>query len=152
MKPAATLNSILLCLILSSQVIAQSEIDFSRDIQPILSENCYFCHGPDPQERKADLRLDVEESARDWFEPGSPEDSDLYLRISTDDPLDLMPPANSHRKLTPKQIDLIRRWIEQGGKWGQHWSLKPIDKPNFKTHTHGTQSILSSRKSLPRTS
>jgi hypothetical protein len=118
----------LLLLLFSSvdSVNAQERIDFSRDIRPILSENCYFCHGPDAKERKADLRLDVEKDARDWFEPGEPEESDLFLRISTRDKSELMPPADSHRKLTPKQIGLVRRWIEEGGQWGQHWSFAPI--------------------------
>lgn len=107
----------------------QSQVDFSRDVQPILSENCYFCHGPDPKERKADLRLDLEEDAREWFEPGQPEESELFLRISTDDRLDLMPPPNSHRVLSAEQIETIRRWIQEGGEWGQHWSFAPIEKP-----------------------
>lgn len=121
--------AIVVGLFFTASTVAQTKVDFGRDIQPILSENCYFCHGPDPQERKADLRLDIEEGARDWFEPGSPEESELFLRISTDDPLDLMPPANSHRQLTAEQIELIRVWIEQGGKWGQHWSFAPIENP-----------------------
>ncbi|HZZ42179.1 MAG TPA: DUF1549 domain-containing protein, partial [Tepidisphaeraceae bacterium] len=114
---------------------AASPINFSRDIQPILSDNCYFCHGPDAHERHGDLRLDTLAdpklnpfAARDGYNiitPGKPDDSVLVLRITSDDPDDLMPPAKSHRKLTDAQKQLLTEWIQQGAKWGKHWSFVP---------------------------
>lgn len=112
-----------------------TQIDFARDIQPILSENCYYCHGPDSEQREAGLRLDVEEDAREWFEPGNSEDSELFLRVSDDDDGYKMPPPDSNRKLTPKQIELIGRWIDNGGKWGKHWAYVPVEKPDVKHAT-----------------
>ena len=131
-QPVVTLIFLLLSSVCGNSLFAQTRVDFSRDIQPILSENCYFCHGPDSKQRQADLRLDLEEEARDWFEPGEPDESDLYLRVSTKDKLDLMPPADSHRELTSKQIETIRRWIEEGGEWGQHWSFARIEKKQIR--------------------
>lgn len=114
---------------------SSTQIDFARDIQPILSENCYYCHGPDSEQRQAGLRLDVEEDAREWFEPGSSEDSELFLRVSSDDEGYKMPPPDSNRKLTPKQIELIGRWIDNGGRWGKHWAYVPVEKPDVKHAT-----------------
>ncbi len=140
-KPLSITILLLVGLYSCPLTFGQTQIDFSRDVQPILSENCYFCHGPDPKERKADVRLDVEQGAREWFEPGVPEESEIFLRISTDDSLDLMPPASSHRKLSPEQIDIVRRWILQGGEWGQHWSFAPIEKPSINTSDRSTTAI-----------
>ncbi len=110
------------------------KIDFARDIQPILSDNCFFCHGPDPGHRKADLRLDTLDpkigpfAARDGYAiitPGKLDDSVLVMRITSEDDEVHMPPPASHRKLTAKQIELLQKWIEQGAKWGKHWSFEP---------------------------
>src|SRR3954451_23255926 len=88
-------------------------VDFNRDVRPILSENCYYCHGQDPNHRKADLRLDVRAVAvkAEAIVPGKPNDSGLIARINTSDPEDLMPPPNSHRQLTAEQKDTFKRWI-----------------------------------------
>src|SRR5687767_11078110 len=113
---------------------AADEIDFARQIQPILSDNCFFCHGPDANQRKADLRLDMLDpklgplAERDGYsiiKPGNRDDSVLVMRITSDDDETKMPPPASHRKLTAAQIDLLQRWIEQGAKWGKHWSFEP---------------------------
>ncbi|MGE5193659.1 MAG: DUF1549 domain-containing protein, partial [Deltaproteobacteria bacterium] len=106
-------------------------VEFNRDIRPILSDNCYQCHGPDKAQRKADLRLDTEEGAtadlggRRAVVPGNLEHSELYQRLIADDEKDRMPPAKSGKKLTKTQIDLFRRWIEQGAKWQKHWAFLP---------------------------
>ena len=106
-------------------------VDYDRQILPILSDNCYKCHGPDEQARKAHLRLDTKEGAfrtRDGktvIAPGNPGGSELIRRISSTDPDVKMPPAKSGRKLTPEQIVLIRTWVEQGAKWEMHGSLVP---------------------------
>lgn len=115
-----------------------SVIDFARDIQPILSENCYYCHGPDPNQRQAGLRLDVEEDALATIEVGEPEDSELFIRIMGEDDVYAkdydkdtpyqMPPPLSNRKLSDEQKELIRQWIVQGAKWGKHWAYTQVKK------------------------
>jgi hypothetical protein len=106
-------------------------VEFNRDIRPILSDTCFQCHGPDKAKRKADLRLDTEAGAfadlggSRVLVPGRPDKSELYLRITTEDPKERMPFPGSGRKLSQRQIDLIRRWIEQGAKWQKHWAFLP---------------------------
>src|SRR4051812_5727320 len=110
---------------------ASAVVDYSRDILPILSDKCYHCHGPDEKARKAKLRLDLKEGAfqvKDGMAiiaPGDPKKSELIRRISTSDQDDLMPPPKSNRKLTPAQVQLLTRWVEQGAKWGMHWAFVP---------------------------
>ncbi|MFK8110572.1 MAG: PSD1 and planctomycete cytochrome C domain-containing protein [Rubripirellula sp.] len=124
-----------LCLILpfflafSPEIAFADDVDFVRDIRPILSENCVFCHGPDEATREADLRLDTPEGAETVIESGNSSESELLRRIVASDHDELMPPADSNRALTPKQIDLLRDWIDQGAKWEQHWSFRPITAP-----------------------
>ena len=111
---------------------AAETIDFARDIRPILSDNCFTCHGPDKRARKADLRLDSKAGAfadRDGgpvIKPGEPDESELWRRITAVDRSERMPPEASKRSLTQPQIALIRRWIEQGARYEQHWSFQPI--------------------------
>jgi hypothetical protein len=106
-------------------------IDFNRDIRPILSDTCYQCHGPDQAKRKAELRLDTEDGARadlggrSALVPSDLGQSELYQRIVADDPAERMPPPDSGKTLTARQIGLIRRWIEEGGAWQKHWSFIP---------------------------
>jgi hypothetical protein len=114
---------------------ADEPVDFKRDIRPILSNTCFLCHGPDPKNRKGDLRLDLKEDAfrvvegKAAFVPGKPEKSEAVLRILTSDKDDHMPPVKSGKKLTPKQIELIRKWVQQGAKWSEHWSFVPPERP-----------------------
>src|SRR5438105_2138779 len=114
-------------------------VEFNRDIRPIFSDNCYACHGPDKNTRKADLLLHSEESAfadrggYQAIQPGKPQLSEVYRRITADDPKMRMPPAKFGKQLTAKQIDLIRRWIEQGAKWQKHWSRIPPVRPELPT-------------------
>ena len=109
-------------------------VDFNRDIRPILSDNCFQCHGPDKARRKANLRLDTEEGAfadlgdHRALVPGDLGKSELFRRISADDEQERMPPKKAGRPLTDRQIALVRRWIEQGAKWQKHWSLLPPTK------------------------
>lgn len=99
-------------------------LSFNRDIRPILSDNCMFCHGPDPATREADLRLDDEQAAHDYvLVPGEPDESELFRRITSKDINERMPPVDSGRSLSEQQIELLRRWIEQGGHYQQHWSF-----------------------------
>jgi len=118
-----------------AQVPLPQTVGFNRDIRPILSDICYACHGPDKAKRKADLRLDLEASAKAKIEDhfaiisGDPAKSELIRRITTNDQDDHMPPADAGRQLTPRQIELLRRWIEQGAKWEAHWSFIAPERP-----------------------
>lgn len=110
-------------------------IDFNRDIRPILSNVCFDCHGPDKNQRKADLRLDVKEDVykdRGGYAlvtPGKPADSELYSRLIDPDEKTRMPPPEALRKIDAPQIELIRRWIEQGAQWQGHWAYQPPSRP-----------------------
>ena len=112
------------------------EVSFSREVLPILSENCFTCHGPDAGARKGKLRLDTEEGAlhrkgRDpVIVPGKGAMSELIRRLVTTDEKDVMPPRNSNRTLSAKQIDVLKRWIDQGAKWGQHWAFEAPRRPS----------------------
>jgi hypothetical protein len=109
---------------------ADDTVRFDRDIRPILSDNCFFCHGPDKKQRKASLRLDDRDVAvkKGAIVPGKPDDSELVARIlATDD--NVMPPKESNKKLTDKQKDLLRRWIAQGATYSVHWAYAPLNRP-----------------------
>ncbi len=108
------------------------KISFNRSIRPILSENCFSCHGPDEAGRKAKLRLDTHDGVIGGDSPaviaGKPGESELITRIHSTDPDELMPPEESHKSLTPKQIELLVRWVEEGAVWEDHWSFRPLTK------------------------
>lgn len=118
-------------------VRAGAEVRFNRDIRPILSENCFQCHGPDSGTRAANLRLDIEAGARadrgghPAIVPGNLQKSALVGRITAKDPARVMPPPSSGKKLKPKQIELLRRWIAQGAKWEGHWAYLPVTHPDL---------------------
>jgi hypothetical protein len=106
-----------------------ARIEFNRDVRPILSDNCFYCHGPDKGHREGDLRLDLRDEAlkAGAITPGKVADSELVNRILTDDEDDLMPPPDSHKKLAPRQKEILKKWIEQGASYQQHWSYeKPV--------------------------
>jgi mono/diheme cytochrome c family protein len=109
-------------------------ISYNRDIRPLLADNCYACHGPDPNTRKAKLRLDDEENAKakrdDYFVlvPGKPTESELVRRLLRDDE-HRMPPAKSGKRLTAAQIDLLKEWVAQGAKFEAHWSQITPTRP-----------------------
>jgi hypothetical protein len=107
-------------------------IEFNRDIRPILSENCFACHGPDSAARKADLRLDRREVAVEMeaIIPREPEASELIARIDSDDPVLRMPPKSTNKTLTAAQKDLLRRWIAGGAEYQPHWSLIAPRQPD----------------------
>src|SRR5947207_2280940 len=104
---------------------------YNRDIRPILSENCFACHGPDKNQRKGKLRLDVREAAieKKALVPGKPQESELVKRLYTTNADDLMPPPESHKKLTAQQKNLLERWIEQGAEYEPHWAYIPPKRP-----------------------
>jgi mono/diheme cytochrome c family protein len=111
-------------------------VDFSRQIQPILAENCCACHGPDSAARKAKLRLDTKAGAFAPLRsgglaivPGKSAESVLIERVSSDDPTVRMPPPKTGKRLKPEQIALLRQWIDQGAAWSVHWAFVPPQKP-----------------------
>lgn len=114
---------------------AADEVDFGRDIQPILSDKCYHCHGPDEKSRRGELRLDTEAGAfrkKDGvgvIVPGKSQDSELIIRIMSADPEEVMPPRSANRDLSTAQKELLQRWIDQGARWGTHWSFMPVKRP-----------------------
>lgn len=110
-------------------------ISFNEHIRPILSDNCFWCHGPDPKTREAELRIDTEEAAKadlgDYaaIVPGDREASELWIRIV--DKADPMPPKKSHKKLKPEEIELIGKWIDQGAPYESHWAYTPPKRPEL---------------------
>lgn len=111
-------------------------IDFNRDIRPILSDNCFACHGPDKHKRKAGLRLDREEGAKAKLEsgdravvPGNPQQSKLLKVVTTQDEDERMPPAKTGKRLTAAQVTLLTDWIAAGAPWKEHWAYLPVEKP-----------------------
>jgi hypothetical protein len=110
-------------------------VDFQREVRPILSDNCFFCHGPDQGTRMMDLRLDskegafAERKAGRLLVPGNPAASLLYQRVTTGDKARTMPPAHSKKSLTAAQKDTLKRWIEQGAPWKEHWAFAAPLRP-----------------------
>ena len=111
----------------------EEPIRFNRDIRPILSDNCFYCHGPDKNKREAELRLDSHEGLHGTggqpgaLIPGKPDDSPMLHRILSTDPDEQMPPPETGKSLTPEQVALIRRWIAKGADFQGHWAFLPRD-------------------------
>ncbi|WP_428305515.1 PSD1 and planctomycete cytochrome C domain-containing protein [Lacipirellula sp.] len=116
---------------------ARPPVDFTRDVRPILAANCLHCHGQDPSHREADLRLDVFEAAgsdgvsgaESVIVRGTPEESELIARITSDDESMVMPPVDSGKKLKTEEIEILRRWVEQGAEFKPHWAFVAPVKP-----------------------
>jgi cytochrome c553 len=109
---------------------ARADVRFNRDVRPILAENCLSCHGPDEKNREADLRLDLSAEARKKsIVAGNPEKSRLFKRVISTDPDTVMPPPDSKKKLTAKQVETLRQWIAEGAKFEDHWAFEPILDP-----------------------
>ena len=131
------------CFILAMSKVAWAEesrgnarVDFDRQVRAILSDKCFHCHGPDPKNRKAGLRLDTREGAFAETKsgvravvPGSVEESELLSRITSEDDSERMPPRDSGRELAPGDAEVLRRWIEQGAEWKEHWAFIPPERP-----------------------
>src|SRR4051812_43846090 len=135
---------------------AARPLDFNRDVRPILSENCFQCHGFDEKARQAELRLDQADSAYADHDgtkpvvPGHPEKSELWRRITTDDESEMMPPPDSHRVLKSKQKETLKRWIEQGAPYAKHWSFFPPVKAKI-PEVHVVASLRDANSSLGET-
>ena len=114
---------------------ADDQLDYSRDIRPILSDACFRCHGPDDAKREAGLRLDTfdgaaaETSGGHGVVPGDADSSEIIDRILSDDPDLKMPPPETGKTVTAEQVELLKRWIRQGAKYSQHWSFRPVVRP-----------------------
>ncbi|QDT93382.1 PSD1 and planctomycete cytochrome C domain-containing protein [Gimesia algae] len=147
--PWVILQSLRICcfailyLVIPLEAVAGA-VDFNRDIRPILSRNCFHCHGPDATHREADLRLDMEQGLKSTTDetaliyPGQPNHSPLFERVSSKDPDLVMPPADSGKSLKPVEIKLISQWIAEGAPWSQHWSYaKPqtVKTPTVKVQS-----------------
>ena len=113
----------------AGRVGADEAIDFARDVRPILADNCLTCHGPDETTREADLRLDDRESALSVISLETEEESELLIRVLTKDPDLKMPPPGSKKRLKKSQIDVLRKWIEQGAEFERHWAFVPPELP-----------------------
>ncbi|HRH98961.1 MAG TPA: DUF1549 domain-containing protein, partial [Prosthecobacter sp.] len=124
-----------------------AKIEFNRDVRPILSDNCFYCHGNDPKHREADLRLDIREEAvsAKAFVPGKAKESELVARILTNDEDDLMPPPDSHKELTPRQKAILQKWIEQGAGYQQHWAYEKPVKAKIPTGVNPVDHLVQKR-------
>ncbi|MBI1842400.1 MAG: PSD1 domain-containing protein [Verrucomicrobia bacterium] len=115
---------------------ALKTVDFARQIRPILSDNCFACHGPDDKARKGKLRLDLREdvmkpakSGKTPVTPGKVEESEIVRRIHSTDPDEVMPPPKFGKKLADSQKDLLKRWVAEGAAWTTHWAFEPAKRP-----------------------
>jgi hypothetical protein len=129
-----------------------ARIEFNRDVRPILSDNCFHCHGPDKNARKAELRLDIRDQAIRTAEsgatpivPGKPGKSELIRRVDSIDADELMPPPESHKTLTPRQKQILASWIAQDAAYQQHWSFEPPVKPDVPAGKNGVDALVQKR-------
>lgn len=125
------LNLVIILALPALGQAAAAGIRYNRDIRPILSDKCFFCHGPDPKHREGELRLDIREDAlkSKAFVPGKPSESELIHRIITDDEDDLMPPPDSKKELSDREKALLRQWVAEGAEYEPHWAYTPLVKP-----------------------
>ncbi len=127
------LTRLLLALLLPAGLVSGAAVEYNRDIRPILSENCFRCHGPDQAARKGKLRLDVREDATAARKngaalvPGKPDESGVIKRLTATDPDDVMPPPDTHKEVSSSQRETIRRWIAEGANYQPHWAyITPV--------------------------
>ncbi len=122
---------LLVCLLLltgnrSTSAWAEAPLGYNRDVRPLLSDNCFFCHGPDATHREAGLRLDVEEDAKAVaIEPGDIDASELIARITSTDPDLVMPPPETNKQLRPEAIETLKRWVREGAVYEPYWAYAP---------------------------
>ena len=131
-RPAIT-TGVILALLLGAR--AAATVDFTREVQPILAEYCFHCHGPDDKDRKAGYRIDVRDPALKGgrsdlpgIVPGKPEASEIIARIFSTDSEEVMPPPKENKPLTPAQKETLKRWVQEGAPYAQHWAFIPPTK------------------------
>lgn len=121
-----------IALLFSASLTNGKEIDFNRDVRPIISDKCFKCHGPDATNQKSEFRIDTLDHATsdlgDYFGvvPGDLKKSETHWRINSDDPSDIMPPPEAKMKLSKKEIAILDQWIEEGAKYADHWAFVPV--------------------------
>ncbi len=127
-----------LLVVCGAAAASEDRVSFNADIRPIFSDRCYTCHGPDANNRMTPLRFDTQEGAtqdlggRFAIVAGDVGKSEIIKRLTTEDPVRRMPPAHEgHARLSDREIDLVRRWIEQGAEWQSHWSFTPPERPGL---------------------
>src|SRR5262245_30880336 len=133
------MRSLLTCLALAAAgtAVADSKVNFDRDVRPILSDNCFFCHGPDDKARKADLRLDKPDGIQSVVDSKNPAESEIIRRITTADKNDHMPPARSGKALTAAQVETVKKWVLQGAEYQGHWAFVAPKRPGVPTAGEG---------------
>ena len=146
-------------LLLSSNVAVADEptVDFRRDVLPILSENCFACHGFDEKARQASLRLDTRDGATGETDsgehaivPGEPDESELLRRVTSEDADMVMPPVETEKRLSSEQIDILTRWITQGAEYKEHWSFEApqnVQPPTVENVAHPIDAFIQARLS-----
>jgi hypothetical protein len=135
-----------------AQTLTGARVEFNRDLRPILSENCFQCHGPDESSREAGLRLDiraeavkVSASGQIPIVGGRPNESELVRRVFSEDPDERMPPLESHKSLTREQRELLKRWIKQGAEYQEHWSFEPPVKADIPAGENAVDALVHKR-------
>ncbi len=136
----------------AADVPIPAKIGFNRDVQPILSDNCFHCHGPDKNAREADMRLDVRDLATKAADsgatpivPGKPDESEVVRRIFSTDADERMPPPDSHKSLTQRQKEILKQWIAQEAKYQLHWSFEPPVKAQVPAGQNGVDFLVRKR-------
>ena len=137
LKKRIIVNGFCFVVCFITEAVCGSSVDYNRDIRPVLSRNCFSCHGPDDDSRKADLRLDIREGVIAQRKgipaivPGNRDESELYARLLTTDKDEIMPPPDSGHKLTIGEIELIGKWIDSGAVYARHWSFVSPKRPSI---------------------
>lgn len=128
-------QTVFLTIAVTATALQAGDVNYNRDIRPILSDKCFACHGPDQEHREGGFRLDQYESVLGEADsgerpivPGDISASEVLRRIVTETADELMPPVESNKKLTPAEISLLRQWIDQGAEYQSHWSFTPLEK------------------------
>jgi hypothetical protein len=138
--------AVAVCLVAASAASA-APLSFNHDIRPILSDNCFYCHGPDASHRQADLRLDIRDDAvaAGAIVPGKPAESTIVSRIQSAEASELMPPPESHKKLDAKQKALLAQWIAEGAEYQKHWAYEKPVKAEVPAGAHGVDHLVQKR-------
>jgi len=123
----------------------QTKVDFNKDVRPILSDNCFACHGPDDKARKADLKLHTREGALHVLDLKKPAESDLLKRLTTTNLKERMPPAKTGKTLTSAQIETLKAWVAQGAEYQGHWAFLAAKRPTVPSGRNAIDYFIESR-------